>query len=34
MRGKISKFLESNENKNNVPEPLGYRKGNADRKVY
>jgi hypothetical protein len=35
VRGEIKKLLESNKNENtNLPEPLGYSKGSAERKVY
>jgi hypothetical protein len=33
-KGEIKKFLESNENEHNLPEPLVYSKGSAKRKVY
>jgi hypothetical protein len=34
IREEGKKFLGSNENENNTPAPLEYRKGSAKRKVY
>jgi hypothetical protein len=34
IREEIKKFLEFNENENNLSESMGYSKGNPNRKVY
>lgn len=34
IREEILKFLESNENGNNIPEPMRYSESNTKREVY
>jgi hypothetical protein len=34
IRGEIEKFLEANENENNIPGPMEYNESNSEREVH